>query len=244
MVRSTMSLLLLSSLVVQLATLWMVPGAASARVSRRRPEGTELRAERRGTACDEEEDDCNNHTANNKSQSSASPQSSNPPFQSDGAQQQQKQDSSQMHSTVVALACVLSFILVAIIVFLVWRTIVRTRQRKHAGGPLPYIEISDADADARPVSFQQHFYPDRSSNRALPIVMEPEPEPERETMPPPVQPFLQTQRRMPTRIYRAFADLEEKYRQRVVRSDVDHEEEDPDVNTPPPGYRSTETIPL
>ncbi|KAJ7183409.1 hypothetical protein C8R46DRAFT_1344250 [Mycena filopes] len=230
----------LPALFVQLATLWMVPGAASARVSRRRREGAELRAERRGTACDEEEDDCNNHTANNKSQSSASPQSSNPPFQS-GAQQQQQQDSSQMHSTVVALACVLSFILVAIIVFLIWRTIVRTRQRKHAGGPLPYIEISDADADARPVSFQQHFHPDRSSsNRALPIVMEPEPE--RETMPPPVQPFLQTQRRMPTRIYRAFADLEEKYRQRVVRSEI--EEEDPDVNTPPPGYRSTETIPL
>ncbi|KAJ7769922.1 hypothetical protein B0H16DRAFT_235801 [Mycena metata] len=223
----------------------------------KRTEGMKLRAQwedlgpgKRTAACDDDEDNCNEdrnpHTTSSRSQSQSSslPQ---PSSTSNSNLNSQHPDWDPSHGTVVALACLLSIVLVSIALFFLWRRITRQRRRREASGPMPYIEMFEAEAStegARPVSRISGgtLHPERSRP-----TMEREPEPEPGTPPSPIQPFpflaIQAPNRRPTmpRIYRAFAEMEEKYRQRVVERENENELRVHTL-TPPPGYRSTETV--
>ncbi|KAJ7436024.1 hypothetical protein FB451DRAFT_1308055, partial [Mycena latifolia] len=189
--------------------------------------------------CNDDDDDCqeNAHTSS-RSQSGTLPTTTSSPITGSAAVKVQAAQT----PAVVALACVLSAILLTIAVFFLWRRF--TRRNRQSPGPRPYIEISDAES--RPASIVERAVP-----FPVPALTLEAPR----TQPQP-QPFFRTQ--TPSiRYYRTFTDLRRyvEGKQPVRGAEggaiVEEEEErhhhglyDSSVEVPPPGYRSMETIVL
>ncbi|KAJ6589492.1 hypothetical protein B0H19DRAFT_1103955 [Mycena capillaripes] len=198
--------------------------------TKRSDQGKDRARMRYARGCDEDDCEKNVHTST-KSQSSVPSKASNSTLSTGGELEYRYP---QMHGTVVALACILSVILVTIAVSVFWRRSTRRSSRQY--GPRPYLEIVEADADAQMVSIHVR----ESDGEVLDVDMT---DVGSVDLLPPIQPFLRRGSALGSpRGYRAFADMHRKHPLVVEGGPTSDVQSDSGFDTPPPGYRSTETI--
>ncbi|KAJ7141746.1 hypothetical protein C8R43DRAFT_1017119 [Mycena crocata] len=173
---------------------------------------------------------------------------------------QELKNKARAQPAIVALACILSALIVAIGVFFLWRELVRRKRRRTP----TYIDLSEGESEIGqvdsksellvplpvPVSapLQVQDRPMQGPDGALPHP--PSLMPHTYTVPnTPLHPAFRTQRTLaPSRsvqYFRTFTDLrrqeQEKQAVRVAEGGPLHDEDD-NLGILPPGYRSTETI--